>query len=190
MPVGVIINVLAVAVGGFLGAKGSRLISAELKEKLTHIFGLCAMGIGVTSVILMRNMPAVILAVIVGTAVGILLHLTQRIERGAVRLARLIPSQGSDTDQALLVTAVVLFCASGTGIYGSIISCISGDHSILIAKSILDLPTSMIFACTLGAVVSAIALPQFIIFLALFLGAKLSSRPCRRQTTNQSSRPR
>ena len=49
----------------------------------------------------------------------------------------------------------------------------SGDHSILIAKSILDLPTSMIFACTLGAVVSVIALPQLVIFLALFLGARL-----------------
>ena len=49
----------------------------------------------------------------------------------------------------------------------------SGDHSILIAKSILDLFTAMIFACTLGMVVSAIAVPQFVIFLILFLCAGL-----------------
>ncbi|MCI9443013.1 MAG: DUF554 family protein [Ruminococcus sp.] len=65
----------------------------------------------------------------------------------------------------------VLFCASGTGIYGSIVSGMTGDHSILIAKSILDLFTALIFACILGGVVSVIAIPQFIIFLLLFLAA-------------------
>jgi hypothetical protein len=63
----------------------------------------------------------------------------------------------------------VLFCASGTGIYGAIVSGMTGDHSILIAKSILDLFTALIFACTLGSVVATIAIPQFIIFGLLFL---------------------
>ena len=49
----------------------------------------------------------------------------------------------------LMVTAMVLFCASGTGIYGSLTSGMTGDHSILIAKSILDFLTAMIFACQL-----------------------------------------
>ena len=79
----------------------------------------------------------------------------------------------SEADVALLVTTVVLFCSSGTGIYGSIVSGMSGDHSILIAKSILDLFTAMIFACSLGAVVSVIAVPQLVIFLALFFCARL-----------------
>lgn len=74
---------------------------------------------------------------------------------------------------ASLVTIIVLFCASGTGIYGSIISGMTGDHSILIAKSILDLFTALIFACTLGMVVSIVAIPQFVIFLILFLCAGL-----------------
>jgi hypothetical protein len=47
----------------------------------------------------------------------------------------------------------------------------TGDHSILIAKSILDLFTALIFACSLGIVVSSIAIPQFIIFFLLFLCA-------------------
>ena len=59
------------------------------------------------------------------------------------------------------------------GIFGSIVSGISGDHSILLAKSILDLFTAMIFACSLGMVVSAVAIPQFVIFMALFLLAKV-----------------
>ena len=74
---------------------------------------------------------------------------------------------------ASLVTVIVLFCASGTGIYGSMVSGINGDQSILMAKSILDLPTALIFACSLGIVVSLIALLQLVIFLLLFALAGL-----------------
>ena len=172
MPIGVICNVLAVAIGGMIGAKGGSRLSAEFKEKLNLIFGICSMGIGISSVILMQNMPAVVLALILGTILGVVTHLGKRIENGGKKLVRLIPGQGS-TDNALLVTAIVLFCASGTGIYGSIVSGMSGDHSILLAKSILDFFTAMIFACSLGFVTSLVAIPQFIIFIMLFLCAKL-----------------
>ena len=35
----------------------------------------------------------------------------------------------TDNNSAVLVTALVLFCASGTGIYGSIVAGMTGDHS-------------------------------------------------------------
>ena len=63
----------------------------------------------------------------------------------------------------------MLFCASGTAIYGSLVAGMSGDHSILISKSILDFFTAAIFACTLGFAVPFIAVPQFLIFFSLFL---------------------
>ena len=172
MPTGVICNVLAVAAGGMIGAAGGKRLSEEFRQKLNLIFGVCSMGIGIASVVLMQNMPAVVLALILGTIAGIALHLGQRIENGGKKLAKLVPGQGS-TDNALLVTAIVLFCASGTGIYGSIVSGMSGDHSILIAKSILDFFTAMIFACSLGPVASLVAIPQAVIFLLLFFCAKL-----------------
>lgn len=71
-----------------------------------------------------------------------------------------------------LVTVIVLFCASGTGIYGSLDAGMTGDNVILISKSILDLFTAAVFACNLGYVVSLIALPQLVLFLALFYGAR------------------
>ncbi|MGN0971124.1 MAG: DUF554 family protein, partial [Aristaeellaceae bacterium] len=151
MPVGVICNVLAVALGGLTGSLAGNRLSREFKEKLNLVFGICSMGIGISSIILMQHMPAVILALILGTILGIATHLGKHIENGGKRLAKLIPGQGA-TDNALLVTTIVLFCASGTGIYGAIVSGMSGDHSILLAKSILDLFTAMIFACSLGMV--------------------------------------
>jgi len=172
MPIGVICNVLAVAIGGFLGAIFGNRLSEDFKEKLNTVFGVCSMGIGISAIVLMKNMPAVVLALIVGSIIGAALKLGKRIESAGAKLAGLFPGDGS-ADKGLLVTAVVLFCASGTGIYGAIVSGMSGDHSILIAKSILDIFTAMIFACSLGAVTSAIAIPQTILFLLLFFCAKL-----------------
>ena len=70
MPIGVITVSLAVAVGGLLGMLLRSKFSENLKEMLNLIFGLCAMSMGVASVVLMKNMPAVVLSIIVGTVLG------------------------------------------------------------------------------------------------------------------------
>ena len=67
MPIGVIINALSVLCGGFLGVLVGKYMKDEFKSTLTNIFGLCALGMGINSVILMKNMPAVILSLILGT---------------------------------------------------------------------------------------------------------------------------
>ena len=180
MPIGIICNVVAVALGGVIGATQGNRIRAELKEKLNMIFGLCSMAMGISSIVLMKNMPAVVFAVLLGTTLGIALRLGERIEAGAAGMYRLVerlPGLGASAaadgaQTAALITVIVLFCGSGTGIYGSLVSGMSGDHSVLIAKSILDLFTAMIFACSLGAVVSLIALPQLAVFLTLYFLAR------------------
>ncbi len=166
MPVGVIINSLSVAAGGFIGAKFGNRIPQDLKERLNLIFGLCSMAIGTSSIVLMENLPAVVLSLILGTIAGILMKLGFRIEQAGMALSGLFSGhdRAEKTDNTLLVTAIVLFCASGTGIYGTIISGMSGDHSILLAKSVLDFFTAMIFACSLGMSVPAIAVPQTAFF--------------------------
>jgi uncharacterized membrane protein YqgA involved in biofilm formation len=72
---------------------------------------------------------------------------------------------------AQLISLLVLFCVSGTGIFGAIESGMTGDHSILITKSILDFFTAATFAVALGPMVALICIPQAIILLALFFGA-------------------
>lgn len=181
MPIGVIINALSVVVGGVIGTFAGHKLTPKFKENINMVFGLCSMGMGIGTIFLMENMPAVVFSIIIGTACGLSIHLGEQINRAAGGMQRFISkfikTDNSNLSQeefmATLVTVIVLFCASGTGIYGSIISGMNGDHSILIAKSILDLFTALIFACTLGMVVSIIALPQFVIFLLLFLCARL-----------------
>ncbi|MCI8984576.1 MAG: DUF554 domain-containing protein [Lachnospiraceae bacterium] len=214
MPIGVIINALVVVIGGIVGALAGDKISESFKENLNTVFGACAMAMGISSVVLMENMPAVVFSVIVGTSIGLAMHLGQRIDRAGLMMQKGIgrvlsglqragkeqqeltgkisaagqtdavgkkdsadstgtvgqtDTAGTADSSAVLVTALVLFCASGTGIYGSIVAGMTGDHSILLAKSILDFATALIFACSLGIVVSLIAVPQFLIFIALYL---------------------
>ena len=180
MPTGVIINALSVAVGGVIGALVGHKLPSRLNAELTKIFGICSMGMGVSAIGLMKNMPAVIFAVIIGTAIGLAVDLGGIINRGAACMERpvrkLFPNKNKTLSKeeymSMLVTIIVLFCASGTGIYGSLDSGMSGDHAILISKSILDFFTAMIFGGTLGMVIAAVAIPQCIIFLIIFAAAK------------------
>lgn len=176
MPIGVIVNALSVVVGSVLGNGIGKKLSGDFKTKLNMILSCCAFTMGISSICLMKNMPPVIFSVIAGTAIGLALHLGDWIQKGAVQMNRLIMgllgrTGDGEADReftAAMITVIVLFCASGTGIYGSIVAGMEGDHSILLAKSILDLPTAMIFSCSMGIIVAFIAIPQCLIFLLLF----------------------
>ncbi len=191
MPIGVLVNVLSVIFGGIVGSLAGHKLTEEFKEGLNSVFGVCAMAIGISSIVLMTNMPAVIFAVIAGTAIGLLLHLGEKINRlGEMMMhvmEKILRLDRGDEDEAgrnLLVTTIVLFCCSGTGIYGSMVSGMTGDHSILLAKSVLDFPTAMIFACSLGLVVALVAVPQLAVFLVLFFLAKLIYPLCSPEMIN------
>ena len=171
MSIGVITDVLAVAVGGILGMIAGNRMSREFAEKLNLVFGACALGMGIGSAILIKNMPAVILSLVVGSSIGIVIHLGEWIQKGGALMqkpiAKLMGGSCDDKDGlskeeslSLLVTAIVLFCAGGTGIYGCLDAGMTGDNTILLSKAILDLFTAMVFACSLGAVVSLVAVPH------------------------------
>ncbi len=176
MPIGVIVNVLAVAAGGLLGAQLQGRLRDEFQANLNLIFGMCSLGMGISSTAQMENMPAVVFALILGGGLGLWLKLGQRISDVAAALQQKFPGHGSKKsaeNTAMFLTVIVLFCASGTGIYGALLSGFNGDHSVLLAKAVLDLFTAAIFACSLGAVVSLVAIPQCVIFLLLYLLANL-----------------
>ena len=172
MPTGVIINSLSIVLGGLAGGFLGHHLSDNLKSQLNLIFGLSAMGMGIATIGLMAYLPAVIFSLILGTLLGLGLHFGDWINQLASNLVKHFPASKTGHSQeeflASLLIVIVLFCASGTGIYGSLDAGMTGDSTILISKSILDFFTAAIFACQLGYVVSVIAIPQFLIFSALF----------------------
>ena len=179
MPIGVIINTVAIFLGGIAGALLGNKLPEKYKEQLNLIFGLCSMGMGILSIVLMKYMPAVVFALIIGTIVGLVFKLGDKVYELCSKLQkvmiRIVPKKETNMSEteflATLITVIVLFCSSGMGIYGSLSEGMTGDSSLLITKSILDFFTAAIFACNLGYIVSLIAVPQFVIFTTLFLSA-------------------
>ena len=176
MPVGVLIDVGSVFLGGLLGGQlGSRL-PEKLKKDLTLVFGVSSMAMGVTYLGKVSTLPAVILGLMIGETV----HLDGAIRAGAGKMngavSRLLPKSSAAMDETRmhqLVSIIVLICASGTGIFGALDSGLTGDHTVLCTKAILDFFTAAIFASSLGSVVAFVALPQLILKLLLFFSAGL-----------------
>jgi len=173
MPTGIIIDVIAVILGGITGTALKSRLPESLKDQMNTIMGLCAMCMGISTVVLMKNLPAVVFSVILGTLIGLLIHFGGGIQKGvSLALNKVMKDVSSDVIN-LMVTAVVLFSASGTGIYGALDAGMTGSHSVLIAKAILDFFTAVIFACKLGKATSFIAIPQFLVLFGIFCLAKV-----------------
>jgi len=167
MSVGVLTDCSCVLVGGLLGTVlGSRFTPA-LREKLTMVLGFASMAIGINSIVKANQMTPVVIAVIFGTLLGELLHLEEHITHVFGAVTRKLPHDEANFDMERYITVVVLFCASGFGIYGVLVEGMSGSPAVLQSKAMLDLCTAAVFAVTLGVAVAVIALPMLAVMLAL-----------------------
>jgi uncharacterized membrane protein YqgA involved in biofilm formation len=180
--IGPYINGGAVVIGALVGAVLSTRMPARLRSAMPLTFGAASMAMGVILINRAVHMPVMVLSAILGALVGELIYLEAGIGRvgGMARtvVEKVVPpsSSGELSQEAFLekfVAIIVLFCASGTGIFGAMTEGMTGDPSILIAKSFLDLFTAAIFATALGYAVATIAIPLVIIQLALAFGAVL-----------------
>ena len=155
---GIIINVSAVILGGIAGALLGPKLPKDLRTTLNLIFGACSMTMGISYIVKLQTLPALMLAIIVGTAVGHLVHLESGISGVAAKLqgpvsalVRSEPSGDMSEDEWMSrYIAAVVCSASGTGIFGALQSGLNGDQSILISKAILEFFTAAFFAADLG----------------------------------------
>ncbi|EBA2137448.1 DUF554 domain-containing protein [Salmonella enterica] len=177
MVIGPFINAGAILFGGVFGALLSQRLPERSRVSMTSIFGLCSLGIGILLVMKCANLPVMVLATLVGALIGEFCLLEKGINGAVAKIQQLFMASGKKpTHESFIqsyVAIIVLFCASGTGIFGAMHEGMTGDPNILIAKSFLDFFTAMIFACSLGIAVSAICAPMLIIQLTLAACATL-----------------
>ncbi len=162
--------------GAFLGSRLSR----NLRNHMPMVFGCASMGLGVAMVVKVHSLPPMVLALVLGSLIGELVQLETGIQKvaGAARklIEKFVTPSGSLSQEEFMekfVAIMVLFCMSGTGIYGAMTEGMTGDPTLLIAKAILDFFTAAIFAASLGYTVAVLAVPQFLIQTGLFFGAAL-----------------
>lgn len=197
MLTGTIVNALAVLAGSaagmlltWLAGRFSALLpagSARLGERLQTIImqgvALCVLFLGVSGSLKGQNSLITILAMVIGSMIGELLNLDERMQRlgGWVqkKTQRLVLNGGGASISEGFVTASLLFCVGAMSIVGALQDGLVGDHSTLFAKSLLDGISSIVFGASLGIGVAfsavAVLIYQGLIavlasFLAPFLG--------------------
>jgi uncharacterized membrane protein YqgA involved in biofilm formation len=118
LPVGTIVNVLAVLAGGAAGLLAGNRLPERLRLVVFQGLGLCTLAIGVTMILKMHNPLVVIFSVVMGAVAGELLGLERRFEALSERLkARLKSDNELFTDG--LVTAFLLFCVGSMTLLGA-----------------------------------------------------------------------
>lgn len=173
MPWGIIIDCSSVAVGGFIGGIGGAFFSKEICVYLSRFFGISSIAIGISLIGKASSLSPIMLALLVGAVIGEGLKLEELLGKIPKRLGQRFfkGNTQQETFNEQFTGVLVLLCSGSLGLMGAMTEGMTGDASILLTKAILDLSGAAIFASTLGFSVAFIALPQFLLYLVLFLGA-------------------
>ena len=177
-----LIDTLATLTGAIAGAFLGNKIPERLRLMLPLTFGIISMGMGIVMISKVSMLPPVILALLIGTALGELFKIENRIEKCALFLNAALQNKSSRKNPVKLdnaaflqnfISVLVLFSASGTGIFGAMNEGITHDSTVLISKAFLDFFTAAIFAASMGYIVSLTVIPQFIILLSLYVCGRI-----------------
>lgn len=148
---GVLVNTLGVILGSLLGLAFRRGIPERIAQAIMTAIGLSTVYIGLSGALQTRHPMALILAMVLGAGTGTALNLDGALMRLGERLQRRFQKEGdAHSFGEGFVTASLLFCVGSMAIMGSLNAGISGDHSTLYAKSVLDTVSSVMLAASLG----------------------------------------
>ena len=169
---GTIVNTVAVIAGSLIGLLFKGSISEKYSKTIMHAIGLAVILIGLKTALEADNILLIIISLAMGSVIGELLCIEDRLERLGNSLGRLVPGNSEGIAKGF-VTASLVYCVGAMAIVGSLESGLSGNHQILYAKSLLDGIGSILFASTLGVGVLFSAASVFIYQGAITLTASI-----------------
>lgn len=174
--VGVIVNVITVIIGSCIGLLFKKGIPEKVSKAAMVGLGACTLYIGISGSLCGENVLILIASIVLGVIVGTLINIDGAISRLAEKVESKFKKKGSNVSVAEgMITATLLFCVGSMTVTGSIQAGLTGDHSILITKAMLDLVSSMMLASSLGIGVLLSSAAVFVIQGGLVLLAGLIS---------------
>ena len=172
--VGTLINTAAIVIGGGIGLVIKNRMGENMQGALMKALGLATMFIGLSGALTgllsvseqgtlgTQGTMMMVLSLIVGTIVGELVRIEDRLNLLGERLKNLFKSQQDSNFANGFVTNTLVVCVGAMAIVGSLQEGLTGDFSMLFAKSMLDLMITLVFASTLGVGVLFSAVPLFL----------------------------
>ncbi|MGN1001622.1 MAG: DUF554 domain-containing protein [Oscillospiraceae bacterium] len=163
----VFVNMATVLLGSTIGILFRSRIKERYINTIISALALVTMVIGVCSAIGTENILCMIICMALGTALGELLRVNDRIEgAGDFIKGKLLGGRaagGRFTEG--FVSACILFCVGSMTIMGSFEAGINKNYDIIFAKSALDFVSSMMFGAAMG-----IGVPFSALFILVFQG--------------------
>ena len=147
------INVATVLIGSTIGLIFGSRIKENYTQGIMMAIALCTFVIGVQSAIQTSNILIVMVCLVIGTVIGVWLKLDDRMNGASDRIKERLKGTklGKGPFAEAFMTTTMLFCVGTMTVIGSIEAGLNHHYDILIAKSIMDLMSSLIFAAALGA---------------------------------------
>lgn len=169
---GTIINAAAIIMGSLVGIFIKGGISQKISDTIMKGLALCVVYIGVSGSLKGENTMVTIICIAIGALVGEIIDIDEKLEKLGNFIENKVNRKNdnkkmevkntfgeevicteSDTKVSIsqgFVYASLIFCVGAMSIVGSLESGLHGNYSTLIAKSILDGISSIVFTASLG----------------------------------------
>lgn len=149
MPIGTLVNALAVTIGGIIGLALNKSLPDKIKVIVFQAIGLFTIVISLQIAFKTENVLILVFSLIIGGIIGELADLEKRIERLSDAIKSRLRIKSSTFTEGLL-SAFLLSCIGSMTIVGSINEGLRGDRTLLLTKSILDGFSSIVLTSSLG----------------------------------------
>ena len=163
----VIVNTIAIVAGCAIGLLVRRGLPERISDVLMRGLGLCTIVIGVQGAVAEPNVLVMIIATVVGLAVGEALDIDGHVSRWTERLTGRLtgPGQGTAIARAFVTSCLVMNVGAMT-IVGSLDAGLGAGFDLLYTKSVLDFVSGIMMTAAMGVGVFGSAL-----FTLVFQGA-------------------
>lgn len=178
---GTFVNAIAIIIGSLIGLLLKRGIPENINKAIIKAEGVAILVIGLNGVLTaMLSVSADgklnadgALLLLISLAVGCLVGEALKIEARLNGLSGVMERKlKADNLSKGFVTATLVFVIGAMGIVGALNDGLTGDHTVLFTKSMLDFITAIILTASLGIGVIFAAIPVFIVQGAISMLAR------------------
>lgn len=161
--IGTIINSFAIIFGCVIGLILKGHFPKRIGVILFQGIGLTTLIIGIQMAVQTNKILLIILSLVIGGMIGEIINIEKRLDQFGNRMKNLFSKQdGKEHFTEGFITASLLYCVGSMAVMGAIEEGINGNPDILLAKSVLDGISSIIFTASLGIGVLFSAIPVFL----------------------------
>ncbi len=171
---GVIVNVLAIAVGGTLGVLFKKVLSERITQAMMMTLGLATFVIGLQGALKVEKHLLFVISLALGTAIGTIIDIDKYVNMFGDFLKKIFMSKSKNESNEkfaeAFANASILFAVGAMAVLGSINAGLKHDYNILFLKSTLDFVAAVMYASIfgIGVAFSSITILLFEGGIALF----------------------